>query len=81
MRHHMAPMAGCVTNAEENGFIFVAGELQGLLTPWKPVHRVFSMLQQIWRRFMDELVCHGDPLYRIMMMKIINIISNRHKDR
>jgi hypothetical protein len=52
----MAPMAGCIANAYQNGFVFLFGPLQRLITPGIPVNRIMGMLQQIRTGFFDEAV-------------------------
>ena len=45
--HDVAPMAGRIADAEQDGFIFVFGPLQGFLSPRIPVHGVVGVLQEI----------------------------------
>ena len=49
MRHNVAPMAGRVANAQENGFILSARFFQRRLhvPPGVPINRVVRMLQKI----------------------------------
>jgi hypothetical protein len=57
----MAPMAGCIPNANQYGFIFRFGFIEGFFTPGVPVNRVMGMLQQVWTCFLCEFVgmlCH-----------------------
>jgi len=42
--HHMAPVAGGVANAEEDGLILLLRPVQGLFSPRIPIHRVVGML-------------------------------------
>jgi hypothetical protein len=44
----MAPVAGGVSDAEENRFILLSGLLERLFTPGIPIDRVISMLKEIW---------------------------------
>ena len=44
MRHHMAPVAGSVANAEEDGLILGFGSAQGFFSPGMPVDRIVLML-------------------------------------
>ena len=48
--HHVAPVAGGVADAEEDGLVLGAGLLQGLRPPGVPVHRVVGVLQQVRAR-------------------------------
>ena len=45
MFHDMAPVAGCVANAQKDRFIFLARFLQRFISPGVPVHRVIGMLE------------------------------------
>jgi hypothetical protein len=54
--HHMAPMAGSITDAYEDRLVFIPCFLQSFLTPGKPVYRVMGMLQKIRTRFVDECI-------------------------
>ena len=45
--HDVAPMAGGVADAEENGFVLVARFGEGRLTPGKPIHRIVRVLEQV----------------------------------
>jgi hypothetical protein len=49
MSHDVAPMAGRVPDAEENGDITPARLFKSFLRPLPPINGVFGMLQQIWR--------------------------------
>ena len=52
--HHMAPVAGGVTNTEEDGLILLPGPAQRFLAPRVPIDRVVSMLQKIGTGLMDQ---------------------------
>jgi hypothetical protein len=56
MFHHMAPMAGSIPNTDNNQFIFRAGFLQGFFTPWIPIHRIMSMLQQVRTTLRSKMI-------------------------
>jgi hypothetical protein len=49
-------MAGRIANTYQNGFIFCAGFFQGFLSPWIPVYRVVSVLEQIRTATVDQSV-------------------------
>src|ERR1051326_5141705 len=49
--HHMAPMAGRISDAEKDRLILFPRLGESLLTPRIPIHRVMLMLQQV-RRFL-----------------------------
>ncbi len=56
MLHHMAPVAGGISDRQKNGFVFFAGFFKGLFAPGIPVHRVGRMLQQIGTGFVNQAV-------------------------
>ena len=45
--HDVAPMAGRVTDAEKNGFVFRARLFEGFIAPGKPIDRVMLMLEEV----------------------------------
>jgi len=45
--HHVAPVAGRVTDREQDGNVSPAGLLERLVAPLPPVHRVVGVLEQI----------------------------------
>ena len=47
MGHHVAPVAGGVTDGEEDGLLLPARSLKGFLSPRVPCHWVRRMLEQI----------------------------------
>jgi hypothetical protein len=53
----MAPMAGRVSDAEEDGLVLLLSPVQSFLSPWIPIHRIMGMLQEIGARLMDQSVC------------------------
>ena len=57
----MTPVAGRITDAEEDGFVLPLGPAQCLFSPGIPVHRVMRMLQKIGTGLMDE------PVYVLML--------------
>jgi hypothetical protein len=56
MLHHMAPMAGGVANAEQNGFVFCLGFRQGFLAPRIPIHRIMGVLEEVRASLMNQVV-------------------------
>ena len=67
-RHHMAPVAGGVTDGEKDGLVLPAGLLKGLRPPGIPVHRVLRVLQQVGRALVCKMIRHGRPpenIYRV----------------
>ncbi len=63
MRHDMAPMAGGVTNRQQDRAFGVACLGEGRFPPWHPVNRIVAVLQEIGACFGTELV-HGLSLCR-----------------
>jgi len=62
VRHHVAPVAGAVADAQQDGPILAAGAGEGLLTPRVPVHRVVCVLEEIWTGLGGEAVGHASTL-------------------
>ena len=56
--HHMAPVAGAVTDAQKDRFVLFLRLCKGLFAPGVPVYRIVSMLLKIGRVFVLEMVCH-----------------------
>jgi hypothetical protein len=49
-------MAGGVSDAEENRFIFLFRSIECFLTPWVPIDWVMRVLQQVGGFFLSEPV-------------------------
>ena len=47
MGHHVAPVAGGVSDAQENRLVFLPGAGQRLLAPGIPVDRIVCVLEEI----------------------------------
>ena len=56
MGHHMAPVAGAVTDAQKDGLVLRPGFGKGLLAPGIPVHRVFGVLEQVRAGLMFQMI-------------------------
>ena len=56
VRHHMAPVAGRIADAQQDGPVDAAGLLEGLGAPGVPVDGVVPMLAEIGRRLGGEAV-------------------------
>ena len=54
--HHVAPVAGGVSDAQEDGFVFIPGLLESCFAPGIPIHRIVLMLAQIRRSFTGEMI-------------------------
>ena len=54
--HDMAPVAGGISDGEENGTVFFFRELQRFLPPGVPVDRVVGVLQQVGAGFVKESI-------------------------
>ena len=56
MRHDVAPVAGGISDGQQNGFVLVAGFGQGLRSPGLPMDRVISVLQKIRAGFFGKTI-------------------------
>ena len=45
--HHVTPVAGRITDREEDRLVFLAGLCERLRTPRIPVHRIMGVLEQV----------------------------------
>ena len=54
--HYVAPVAGRVANAHQNGLLFGLRPAQGLGAPRVPVHRIVGVLLQVGAGFLGEAV-------------------------
>jgi hypothetical protein len=52
----MAPMTGSITYADNQWLIFYGRFMQGFFSPWKPIHRIAGMLQQIRTAFVYKFI-------------------------
>jgi len=59
--HDVTPVAGRITDAQENRLIFCFGPVQGGLAPRIPVDRVVGVLQQVGAGFVNQVVGHSIP--------------------
>ncbi|MFT5195679.1 MAG: hypothetical protein ACI85U_002701 [Candidatus Promineifilaceae bacterium] len=59
MRHHMAPMASCVTDTEQNRFVLLSGGLKRLIPPRVPMNGVIGVLEQIGGGFSFKVIHEG----------------------
>jgi hypothetical protein len=60
-------MAGGVTDAEKDRFIFVVRFVERLSAPGEPVHWILRVLEQVWRLFSRETISvrrWGDWVHR-----------------
>ena len=62
MGHDVAPVAGGITDGQQDGLVRLAGGAQGLFAPRIPVHRVFGMLPQVGAGFLSKSIGHGVSL-------------------
>ncbi len=54
--HDVTPVAGRVSDRQEDGFVIVPGARERLLAPGVPVHRVVRVLEEVGARFSREVV-------------------------
>ena len=59
MCHHMTPVAGGVSNGQDDRHVPALGLRECLVTPFVPVNRVVLMLEQVRRSGVGESVGHG----------------------
>jgi hypothetical protein len=59
VRHHMAPVAGRISDAEKNRLLFGTRLGESRLTPRKPVDGIVRMLAEVGRLLVREGVGHG----------------------
>ena len=52
----MAPVAGAVTDAQEDGLVLVPSFGKSLLAPGVPVYRVFRMLEKVWACLIFQMI-------------------------
>ena len=65
--HDMAPVAGGVADAEEDGLVFVAGLLEGFRPPGEPVDGVVGVLEEVGAGFVGESVGHGASIVFVLL--------------
>ena len=56
MSHDMTPMAGRVSDREQDRPIAALGLAKGVRTPGPPVHWIVFVLQQIWTGLIGETI-------------------------
>jgi len=56
VRHDMAPVAGGITDRQQDGLVFTARLVQCLCTPGIPVNRVGGVLQQVGAGFLAKMI-------------------------
>ena len=54
--HHVAPVAGRITDAEEDRFVLFARFGKGLVAPGIPIHRIMLVLEQVGRFLASKAV-------------------------
>ena len=54
--HHVAPVAGGITDGQEHRAVQLPGALEGLVPPGVPVDRVAGVLEQVGALFVDQAV-------------------------
>ena len=59
VRHHVAPMAGAVADAQKDGLVLPPGLVKRLAAPGVPVHGILGMLQEIGACLLFEMVAHA----------------------
>ena len=59
VRHHVAPVAGGVADAQQNRLVFALCFLERIGSPGKPIDGVLGVLQQVRTGFPGEAIGHG----------------------
>jgi hypothetical protein len=54
--HDVAPVAGRITDAEEDWFVLLAGAGERFIAPGKPVDGIVLVLEEVWRLFPGEAI-------------------------
>ena len=54
--HHMAPVAGAVSNRKKDWLVQPPGFFERVFAPGKPIDRIMLMLQQVRRRFRRQTI-------------------------
>jgi hypothetical protein len=62
MRHHVAPVAGRITDRQQDGFAAVAGKVQGFLPPRVPIDGIGCVLLQVRAGFPRQAILVHGPL-------------------
>jgi hypothetical protein len=52
----MAPMTGSITYTNQDGFVFIPGSLQCLLSPRIPINRIVRVLYQVRAALVNEFI-------------------------
>src|SRR5665213_2367993 len=55
--HHVAPMAGAVSDRKKNRLVLRACFFECLLAPWEPLYRIVGVLEKIRRFLAREAIC------------------------
>jgi hypothetical protein len=56
--HDVAPVTRRVADAQQYRLVFLLCFLERCRSPWKPVHRIVGVLQEIRTCFVREAICH-----------------------
>ena len=56
MLHNVTPVAGGVTDAEEDRFVGRFGKGEGFFPPWIPIDGVVGVLEEIWACFVRMVI-------------------------
>ena len=67
--HNVAPVAGRIADAQQDGLVLGLGPLQGLLAPGVPVHGIIGVLQEVGAGLVNQAVGHELSLYCLIMSR------------
>jgi hypothetical protein len=59
MLHHVAPVAGGISDGQKNRLVFSFCSFKGFFIPGIPIYRVCGMLQQIRAGFVYQAIVFG----------------------
>ena len=68
----MAPMAGCITDTDEQHFVFGFGFFKGFGAPGIPINRIVGMLKQIRAALIGKVV----DKFSMLDLAILGIASH-----
>jgi hypothetical protein len=58
----MTPVAGGITDTEQDWFVFLSGATQSFIGPRIPIDRIVRMLEKVRTGFLDEAIRQVDTL-------------------
>jgi len=62
----MTPVAGGISDAHQNGLVFLSGFLNSFVSPGIPVNRVVGVLEQVGAAFVNEFIGVGLDQFELL---------------